>query len=161
MTMQLDAAALSRDLAREIEALRAFVALLRDEQQSLIPGAHERLTSFAEPKAKCLIELTQLGERRLQLLRDHQLTADRAGMERLVREHAHSAPQALAAWQQLLALTADAHHLNDLNGTLIATRLRGTQRALSALFSAARIPGAYAADGSTVPFHTAHRLAVA
>ena len=64
-------------------------------------------------------------------------------------------------WQQVLALTTEAHRLNELNGTLIATRLRGTQRALTALFSAARIPGAYAVDGSTVPFHTTHRLAVA
>ena len=159
--MQLDAAALSRDLAGEIAALRAFVALLRDEQQSLIHGALEGLAAFAEPKAKCLLELTQLGELRQRLLRAHELSPDRAGMERLLREHAHGAPEALAAWQQVLALSADAHRLNDLNGTLIATRLRGTQQALAALFSAARIPGAYAADGSTVAFHTPHKLAVA
>ena len=115
--MQLDAAALSRDLAGEIEALRAFVSLLRDEQQSLIHGALERLAEFAEPKAKCLMELTQLSEPRLRVLRAHELSADRAGMERLLREHAQGAPQALAAWQQVLALTADALRLNDLNGT--------------------------------------------
>ena len=159
--MQFGAAAFSRDLAGEIEALRAFVSLLRDEQQTLIHGALERLASFAEPKAKCLMELAQLSELRLRVLRAHALAADRAGMERLLREHARSAPMALAAWRQVLALTADAHRLNELNGTLIATRLRGTQQALSALFSAARIPGAYAADGSTVPFHTPHKLAVA
>jgi flagellar biosynthesis protein FlgN len=157
----LDTAALSRNLARETEALRAFISLLRNEQQSLIHGALERLAEFAEPKAQCLMELAQLGELRLQLLRAHQQSADRAGMERLLREHAQSAPRAPAAWQQVLALTADAHRLNDLNGTLIATRLRGTQQALAALFAAARIPGAYAADGSTVPFHTAHTLAIA
>ena len=159
--MPVDAAALSRDLAGEIEALRAFVTLLRDEQQSLIHGALERLAEFAEPKAQCLMELTRRSELRLALLRAHELPADRAGMERLLREHAGGSPQTLAAWRQVLALTADAHRLNDLNGTLIATRLRGTQQALTALFSAARIPGAYAADGSTVPFHTAHQLAVA
>ena len=159
--MPLDAAALNRTLAGEIEALRAFVAVLREEQQSLIHGALEQLARFAEPKAKCLIELTRLGELRAQVLRTHGLSADRAGMERLLREQVESAPQALAAWQQVLALTADAHRLNDLNGTLIATRLRGTQQALAALFAAARIPGAYAADGSTVPFRTSHQLAVA
>ena len=159
--MQPDGAALSRALAAEAAALRAFVALLRDEQQSLIHGALEQLAAYTEPKAKCLIELTRLGEVRLELLRARGLPADRGGMERLVREHTGSAPPTLAAWQQVLTLTADAHHLNDLNGTLIATRLRGTQQALTALFSAARIPGAYAADGSTVPFHTAHQLAVA
>ena len=159
--MPPDAAVLGRTLAGEIAGLRTFVAVLREEQQSLIHGALEQLAQFAEPKAKCLIELTRLGELRLQVLRDHGLSADRAGMERLLREHAKSAPQVLAAWRELLTLTADAHHLNDLNGTLIATRLRGTQQALAALFSAARIPGAYAADGSTVPYRTLHQLAVA
>ena len=159
--MQPDATALNGALTAEIAALRAFVALLREEQQSLVHGALDRLTSFTEPKAKWTLELTRLAEVRLGLLRAGNLPADRSGMERLVREHATNAPQALALWQQVLLLTADAHHLNDLNGTLIATRLRGTQQALSALFSAARIPGAYAADGSTVPFHTAHKLAVA
>ena len=159
--MPLDSAALSRDLAQEIAALRAFVAVLRDEQQTLVHGALERLALFAAPKAQCLLDLTQLGECRLALLRAHELPADRTGMQRLLREHAASAPEASAAWQQVLSLTADAYRLNDLNGTLIATRLRGTQQALTALFSAARIPGAYAADGSTVPFHTAHKLAIA
>jgi flagellar biosynthesis/type III secretory pathway chaperone len=159
--MQPDATALSGALSAEITALRGFVALLREEQQALIHGTLDRLTSFTEPKAKCMLELTRLAELRLQLLRAGNLPADRSGMERFVREYANSAPQVQAAWQEVLSLTADAHHLNDLNGTLIATRLRGTQQALSALFSAARIPGAYAADGSTVPFHTAHKLAVA
>ena len=159
--MPLDDSTLARTLAGEIEALRTFVAVLREEQQSLIHGALDQLARFAEPKANCLIELTRLGELRLQVLRDQGLPADRAGMERFLGEHANGAPQVLAAWQQVLALTADAHRLNDLNGTLIATRLRGTQQALAALFAAARIPGAYAADGSTIPYRTSHQLAVA
>lgn len=158
--MPLDVAAISRALAGEIEALREFVDVLREEQQSLVRGDLEQLASFAEPKAKCLIELTRLGELRNQVLRAHNLPADRAGMERLANEHAKSAPEILAAWHQILTLTSNAHRLNDLNGTLIATRLRGTQQALNALFTAARIPGAYAADGSAVAFRTAHKLAV-
>ena len=86
--MQLDVAAISRTLAGEIEALRVFVAVLREEQQSLVRGALEQLAAFAEPKAKCLIELTRLGELRNQVLRAYNLPADRAGMERLAGEHA-------------------------------------------------------------------------
>jgi flagella synthesis protein FlgN len=82
-------------------------------------------------------------------------------MQRLLHEHAGGSPQALAAWRQLLDLMQTAQQINDVNGTLIGTRLNGTQRALSVLFSAANIAGAYAADGSTVCFRTAHQLAVA
>ena len=158
--MPFDAAVLTRTLTGEIAALRVFVAVLREEQQSLVHGELDQLARFTEPKAKCLLDLTRLGELRMVLLRTHNLSADRAGMENLLREHAQNAPQTLAAWQQLLTMTADAHHLNDLNGTLIATRLRGTQQALAALFSAARIPNAYAADGSTVAYRTSQQLAV-
>jgi flagellar biosynthesis/type III secretory pathway chaperone len=158
MTMLFDIGSFSRDLAREIDMLRELVALLHDEQQALIHGALDELGSFVEPKASRLMELTRLSQARAQLLRAHELPADHTGMERLLGEQARDAR---AAWQKTLALTADAHRLNEINGTLIATRLRGTQHALAVLFSAARIPGAYAADGSTVPFHTAHRRAVA
>ena len=47
------------------------------------------------------------------------------------------------------------------NGMLISTRLHHTQRALNAIFSAARLPGAYGADGNTVSLRTAQQLAVA
>jgi flagella synthesis protein FlgN len=159
--MQLDGAALCRTLHTESEALTAFISLLREEQQVLVRGELERLAAFAESKSICLFELSRLGEQRLQWLRERRLTADRAGMERLLREHAGGSPQARTAWRQLLDLTKTAQQLNDINGTLIGTRLNGTQRALSVLFSAANIAGAYASDGSTVCLRTTHELAVA
>ena len=159
--MQLDDAALSRTLRAESEALTAFTALLHEEQQALVGGELERLPSFAESKSIYLFELTRLGEQRLQWLRQRGLPADRAGMQRLLHEHADGSPQARAAWRQLLDLTQIAQQINDVNGTLIGTRLNGTQRALSVLFSAANIGGAYAPDGSTVCFRTAQQLAIA
>jgi len=82
-------------------------------------------------------------------------------MDRLLREHAIRAPQALAAWQQLIDLTKTAQQLNETNGTLIRTRLTAAQRALGVLLSAANIAGAYASDGSTVCYRTPQQLAVA
>ena len=51
--------------------------------------------------------------------------------------------------------------LNDVNGMLIASRMRGTQQALGVLLAAARIPGTYAADGTTTGLHGGNRRAVA
>lgn len=155
------AALVGRNLSVEIEALHSFVALLREEQQLLVRGEAENLASFVGPKTGYMLELTRLENQRQQVLRDHGLTPDRAGMERLLREHSTGASQLMAGWRQLLELTQTAQQINATNGTLIATRLNNTQQAISILFSTARLPGAYAADGSTVSFRAAQQLAVA
>ncbi len=159
--MHIDSAALCRMLQMEKEVLAAFTTLLRDEQQTLVRGELEPLGSYAEAKSKCLFELTRLGEQRHRLLRERGLQCDDAGMQRLLREHVDHPDLPRAAWQQIIDLAKSAKHLNEINGTLIGTRLNSTQRALSVIFSAARLPGAYTADGSTVCYRTAHQLAVA
>jgi flagella synthesis protein FlgN len=159
--MRFDTAALCRILQREKEALTAFTQMLRDEQSTLVGGELERLAAHTESKSACLLELTRISEQRLQWLRERGLAADNAGMERLLREHADNSPQARTEWQQIREAAIAAKQLNQINGTLIGTRLNGAQRALSVLFSAAKIPGAYTADGSTVCYRTAHELAVA
>jgi flagella synthesis protein FlgN len=159
--MRPDGAALARSLHIEIAALTAFVALLREEQQTLVGGKLEALFSYADAKTARMLDLARAGEQRLRWLRERGLTADRAGMERLLVEEAGDAPQAREAWRQLLALTATAQQLNTTNGTLIGSRLNGAQRALAVLFSAAKIGGAYTADGSTVCWRPAREFAVA
>jgi flagellar biosynthesis protein FlgN len=161
MTAPFDAAALERTLSAESAAVREFIALLRDEQQSLVRGELEHLPASAEAKANCLFELTRLGEQRLQWLRQHGMPADRRGMESLLDKHAAQSTRITAGWRQLLELAQTAQQINGVNGTLIAVRLNGAQRALNVLFSAANLVGAYAPDGRAVCLRTAHQLAVA
>ena len=85
--MPIDHESLSRNLKLESAALGAFLALLRDEQQTLVRGDSERLALFAESKANRVFELTRLGNWRQELLRKHGYAADSAGMERLLNEH--------------------------------------------------------------------------
>jgi flagellar biosynthesis/type III secretory pathway chaperone len=115
-------------------------------------------------------ELTRLGGERNRLLAAGGYSTDRAGMERCLREHAAQAVNVANAWRQLLNLTQAAHAANTTNGMIIATRLQHTQRALNAIFSSARMPGAYGtygtygaygADGNTVSLRTTQQLAVA
>jgi flagella synthesis protein FlgN len=156
--MTIDTAALRNNFDREASALRAFIEMLRAEQSALVRGENERVAEFAEPKARQLFELTRLGEERSRALSGAGLKADRAGIEKLLQGPSFTATR--DAWRQLLQLTETAQQINTTNGMLIAARLHHTQRALNAIFSAARLPGAYGADGSTVSLRTAQQLAV-
>jgi flagellar biosynthesis protein FlgN len=159
--MSVDSAALCRMLQSEKEALTVFTTLLREEQQTLVRGELERLGSYADSKSNCLFKLTHLGEQRHGLLRERALHCDDAGMESLLRDHVENPELPRAAWRHIVELAKTAKHLNEINGTLIGTRLNSTQEALSVLFCAAKLPGAYTADGSTVCYRPTHKLAVA
>jgi len=165
--MPVNIAAISVTINREVATLTPFVEMLRAEQAALVRGESERVAEYADPKAKYLIELTRLGGERNRLLAAGGYSTDRAGMERCLCDHAAQAVNVGNAWRQLLTLTQAAHAANTTNGMIIATRLQHTQRALNAIFSSARMPGAYAiygaygADGNTVSLRTTQQLAVA
>lgn len=158
--MPIDIAALKGNIERETGALHAFTELLRAEQSALINGESERVAEFAEAKAARVFELTRFGEERGRWLKSLGLNNDRAGMERLLREHARNDSATVSAWQQLLKLSESAQQTNTTNGMLINARLQHTQRALNVIFSSARLPGAYGADGNTVSLRTGQQLAV-
>lgn len=159
--MSVDVAALQRTLEAEAAGLRALVDDLRSEQAALVAGDTERVAALAAPKTQRLIELSRVAAVRRQLLERAGLLPDRAGMEILLARAGAGATAARSAWRQVLESTAAAHQLNTTNGMLIGTRLQNTQRALDVLFCAARVPGAYGANGATVSLRTAHTLAVA
>ena len=159
--MPFDHAALTQGLDREIAAVRAFIDLLRKEQSALTCGENDRIAEFAEAKARHLLELTRYSDERSRWLAGLGVSSDRAGMDRVLREQAGAAVAPRRAWNQLLQLTQIAQQTNTTNGMLISARLNHTQRALNAIFSAARLPGAYGADGGTVSLRTAQHLAVA
>jgi flagellar biosynthesis/type III secretory pathway chaperone len=158
--MTIDASALIATLNREIAALNVFINVLRAEQGALVRGENERVAEFSAPKADHLLELTRIADARNSWLAKNGYAANRDGMEQLLG-HQRGNTLLRNAWQQLLALTQTAQQTNTTNGMLIAARLSHTQRALNVIFSAARLPGAYGADGNTVSLRTAQQLAVA
>jgi flagellar biosynthesis protein FlgN len=148
-------------LAAENKTLASFIDVLRGEQQVLLGGKIDELGLFAEPKARLIGELTVLAEQRLQLLRNCGVSADRAGMEQLLNEHYAGDSRETDEWERLLRLATIAHQANTSNGLMIAARMSHTQRALQVLFSTARLPTAYAPDGSTVGFRSPRQIAAA
>jgi flagella synthesis protein FlgN len=159
--MRLNCNNLYDTLAAEILALSTFIETLRQEQQVLIKGKTDQLGLFAEQKAHSILELTTWGEQRQQLLRNCGMTPNRAGMEQLLNEHYAGDGREADQWEQLLQLATTANQINASNGMLISAHMKYTQRALNTLFSVARLPAAYASDGSTIGYHTAHQIAVA
>jgi flagellar biosynthesis protein FlgN len=148
-------------LTAENEALRSLIDVLRGEQQMLLKGKIDQVTASAEPKVRLILELTKLGEQRLQILRHCGMTPDRAGMDQLLLEHYSGEGEEVEQWEQLLHLATIANQINISNGLLISARMKTTQRALYTLFSSTALPAAYAPDGSTIAYRTAHQIAVA
>jgi flagella synthesis protein FlgN len=159
--MPLSAQHLASSIGAERHALGELTQLLRDEQRALVSGQLEAVAAFASPKANLVLQLSRCADERTRLLQSQGLTSDADGMTQLLRKVEDHVAGVIPDWQRLLDETKVAKQLNDTNGMLIASRMRGTQQALGVLLSAARIPGTYAADGTTVGLHGTNRLAVA
>ena len=159
--MRPDVAAYLRNLAEEQSVLARFVELLRSEQDALIKGDADRLAALAETKSRCVAALqAHAGERRAILLAAGQAPG-REGITAWTREHGRTEPRLVERWREFIELARVADQVNRANGSLIASRLTVTQQALTTLFGAAGIPGAYGADGNAVSLHEGRQLAVA
>lgn len=125
-------------LSSERDAMRAFVALLEKEQQSLLHQDAEQLLPIAEAKTAAANKLTELANARRQLMN----SADTGAW---LAQHA---PACNALWNEIRKLGAHAHQLNQTNGEVIQLKLRSNQQALTALLGAAKnAAGLYGRDG--------------
>jgi flagella synthesis protein FlgN len=129
-------------LNQERDAMRAFVALLEQEQQCLLDQDSEQLLSLAETKNQSANKLTEIANVRRQYLK-----ANAAGLDTPVWLAKH-APSSLGIWEEIRELAARAHHLNQTNGEVIQLKLRSNQQALTALLGASKsAAGLYGRDG--------------
>lgn len=145
---------LARSLSAESAKVEALLQILREEQRALLARDFERVYAFALAKNEYLAQLGSLSDARGATLRLQGLSPDPAGMKTLV---ARSEPLR-QPWERLLALTAEARHVNLINGRLIDAQMRFTEGALVALTqqNSARF-ATYGADGqkrSAPPQHT-------
>lgn len=148
---------LSNLLIGEAAQLRGFLALLEREQQALIAGDVDSLMPLAAEKSEIFGRLAGLGDARNQALTAESLSPDRQGMEAWLARHP-SLAGARQAWQDLLALAAQARELNRVNGNLIVTRLASNQQALSTLLAAANQAALYGPDGQARPVGSGRSL---
>lgn len=134
-------------LEQERERVREFLQLLEREQAALVAGDHDHLMAFTEQKAARILELRRYSDSRARLLASQGLNADKDGMSAWIEQHADQA--ARRVWEEIKTLAAQVRATNDLNGMLVAARLKHNQASIAALQAAARSSGVYGPDGST------------
>lgn len=139
--------ALLNALTAETNAIRAFTALLDEEQQALVSGTLDALPELTERKTRAVSDLAALGRERDSQLQALGFTPDEAGATAAAASDANLG----AAWQALLAAAAEAKRANDTNGVLIRTRLTYTQQALNVLYGPEQNAPLYGPDGRTTP----------
>jgi flagella synthesis protein FlgN len=141
-----------KSLQQERDRIKEFLHLLEREQSALVAGEHDHLMAFTEQKAARILELRRYSDSRSKLLAAQGLRADKDGMSTYIDQRADE--NVRRVWDDIKALSAQVRAVNEINGVLVATRLKQNQAAIVALQSSAKGAGVYGPDGSrrlTIP----------
>ena len=136
-------AELSQLLVAEQSRYEELMALLLEEQKALVGGQAMLLDKLAAQKLSLLSLLERMGDQCGEMLRLAGIAGGRAGLYRWLADK----PEFLAQWQRLELVAEKAKAVNDLNGKLIAERLKGVTEALSALMHSDQSTVAYGRKG--------------
>ncbi len=140
---------LVKNLEAELRAFQDFIQVLQTEQDALVQGNVDPLLELARIKSEKVVLLSQLAESRVRFLSAHGYSQEHGGMTKWLQQRDGGNPQIAELWQQLLTLAENAQQLNQINGSMIDTRLRNNQQALAILQVAAKQSALYGPDGQT------------
>ena len=145
MTKNTPATDFTSRLNAERESLRSLVTLLDTEQQALIDGDTEQLLVLSDSKTRAVHELNKLANERKNYLLAFSAEIKDRGIVAWLQSHLAGS---LPAWQDIQQLVEKMQNLNRINGSLIQTKLRHNQQALSVLLNVTNsAQGLYGADG--------------
>lgn len=131
----------------EANQLKKFLELLESEERALVSGDTDGLLTLAKEKTDRYRQLQSLHDDRSLLMVRYGLGKDGNALRELLAK----LPRALARWDEVLTLAAQARDRNGINGRLITERMQHNQAALSVLLSAANRPQLYDAGGHSRP----------
>jgi len=140
-------ARLAQLIQDERRGMRGFVALLEREEALLVHGQIDALSQLAEEKTALYRALQRLSDDRVVMFA--RLGAKVTNEN--IRIVLASMPEALVAWEDVVALADEAKERNRVNGQLITQRLQNNQQALTTLLAAAEHPQIYGPDGQSRP----------
>ena len=141
---------LVKNLEAELQAFQDFIQVLQTEQDALVQGNVDPLLELAQIKSEKVVLLSQLAESRTRFLSARGYDQEHGGMAKWLQQPRDGGnPQIVELWQQLLTLAENARQLNQINGSMIDTRLRNNQQALAILQAAAKQNALYGPDGQT------------
>ena len=150
----------TQTIAAEHQHLDALVALMKQEQQSLVTLDTEQLSSLTTQKNALLANLSGLSQQRYAALRATGLEGSEAGMEPWLA--ASNDGDGRAQWERMLDAAREAKELNRVNGMLISKQLAHNQGVLNALRTPTNAPSGaiYGASGQTVGLGVSKRYVV-
>ncbi|MEM4989912.1 flagellar protein FlgN [Collimonas sp. H4R21] len=147
--------ALFKHLQQERAVMDAFLDLLDQEAEALIKSRFDVLPLITERKAQLAERITALEQEREQRQRAAGFDAGRTGGDAAAAAGGGNLQQ---AWQELLALAAQARDYNHRNGIMIHTHLDFVRRSIN--FLRAHGQSLYGADGKhQVGLGNGHSLA--
>ena len=150
----------TQTIAAEHQHLDALVALMKQEQQSLVTLDADELSSLTTQKHALLASLSNLSQQRHAALRAAGCDGSEAGMEPWLA--ASNDSDGREQWARMLNAAREAKDLNRVNGMLISKQLAHNQGVLNALRTPTNAPtGAiYGASGQTVGLGVSKRYVV-
>ena len=134
-------------LERETDLVTRFVGILTQEQEILVRGKPQDLAPLTEAKTPLIDELMALASQRDDALRAEGFPQDVDGLKTWVTLQGNQ--QLEATYETLKRASAEAKRLNQLNASLVSTRLQITQQALSVLLPAENAPALYDTQGQS------------
>lgn len=150
----------TQTIAAEHQHLDALVALMKQEQQSLVTLDTDELSSLTTQKNALLAKLSGLSQQRYAALKATGCEGSEAGMAPWLAASNDGAGR--AQWERMLHVAREAKELNRVNGMLISKQLAHNQGVLNALRTPTNAPtGAiYGASGQTMGLGASKRYVV-
>ena len=150
----------TQTIAAEHQHLDALVALMKQEQQSLVALDADALSDLTTQKNALLASLSSLTQQRHAALEAAGCEGSEAGMEPWLA--ASGDDEARQQWERMLHVAREAKELNRVNGMLISKQLAHNQGVLNALRTPTNAPSGaiYGASGQTVGLGASKRFVV-
>ena len=140
-------------LDQELDAARALLDLLTQEQAQLVTGNIDSLNTITGQKAAAVTSMAELAKSRHRALAAAGFPGEEAGMQAWLKRPGSSVESGTAAagksWLELLALAQSAKQLNRTNGVLINTHMLRNQAALNILHGNPPGDNLYGPDGQS------------
>ncbi|AEJ01958.1 FlgN family protein [Nitrosomonas sp. Is79A3] len=138
-----------KELETERNTLRAFIEILKKEENALVEGKIEKIDYLASDKSRLIEELIQFDDHRNEFLRKQGLSLEKNSINAWLSEQHTGQSEIKILWNELLDLAKTAQQLNHSNGLIISTQLQHNQRAFTALHCAAGNVSLYGPKGQT------------
>ena len=134
-------------LQHELQTVSRLMELLLQEHTALAAHDAEALEKVVHDKQLQLTKIESWEQERNQLLSRGGHPATQTGMEQCLK--AQSNPQLDWLWQQLLSLSSQCHHQNQINGGIVEAGRQHIQRSLAILRGVSPAAELYGPAGKT------------